>query len=136
MNSTIQRNFRIFFVLEKALAFPKLTTSVAIISKIYMFIISVAMILIKYKPHVRLDRRISWIFMLNKISIKIYTKNFENIITYSDSCTRQNKNIKTVLSLLKLLQSIEIRIESIEMHWIKLEKSKPPYNSIMALTKI
>nr|KAF7409358.1 hypothetical protein H0235_014210 [Vespula pensylvanica] len=40
------------------------------------------------------------------------------MITYSNSCTGQNENIKTVLSLLKLFQSIEIRTESIEVKFL------------------
>ena len=45
--------------------------------------------------------------------IMTYAANFEKLIIYSDSCTGQNRNIKIVLSLLKLFQSTEIRAESI-----------------------
>ena len=50
--------------------------------------------------------------------IKTYAKNFEKIITYSDLYIEQNKNIKTVFSLLKLVQNTEIRTESIEMKFL------------------
>ena len=49
--------------------------------------------------------------------IKSYAANFEKI-TYSDSCTGQNRNIKTFLSLLKLVQSTEFKAESIDMKFL------------------
>lgn len=61
--------------------------------------------------------------------IKTYPANFEKIITYSDSCTRQNRNIKTVLSLLKLDQIMEIKAKSIEMKFLVSGHSYLPNDS-------
>lgn len=67
--------------------------------------------------------------------IKTYTKNFEKIITYSNSCTRQNRNIKTVLNLLKPVQSIEIKTQSIEMKYLVSEHSYLPSDLEFAIIK-
>lgn len=50
--------------------------------------------------------------------IKTYAKNCNKIITYSEFMYQTKKNIKTVLSLLKLVQSTEVRAESIEMKFL------------------
>lgn len=55
--------------------------------------------------------------------IKTYGKNVKKKITYSDSCSVQNINIKTVLSLLKPFQNTEIRGEAIEMKFLVNEHS-------------
>lgn len=67
--------------------------------------------------------------------IKTYAKNFEKMITYSNSCIGQNGNIKTVLSLLKLFQSIEIRTESIEMKFLVDDHSYLPNNTDFLIIK-
>ena len=85
--ATFKEIFVFSFDLEKA--FPKLATSVAYYN-------------------VRLDnwrsRRSQEILSCLIKYITTYAKKFEKIITYLNSCVEQNRNIKTVLSLLKLIQ--------------------------------
>lgn len=61
--------------------------------------------------------------------IKSYAEDFEKI--YSDSCTRQNR--KTILSLLKFVQSTEIRAQSIEMKFLVNGHGYLPNNSDFAI---
>ena len=70
--------------------------------------------------------------MSNKVHDDL-CKNFEKIIRYSDSRIGQNKNVKTVFSLLKLVQSIEIRVESIEVKFLVSGHSYLPNVSDFAI---
>ena len=65
--------------------------------------------------------------------MKTYAANYEQIITYSNSCTGQNRNIKTVLSLLKLVQSTEIKAVSIEMKFLVSGHTYLPNDSDFAI---
>ncbi|KAI4478515.1 hypothetical protein M0804_011838 [Polistes exclamans] len=137
--ATSEKVFVFSFNLEKALAFPKLTTSVAYYKRnLYVY---------NFGCH-EFSKNISHMFVWpetegsrgsQEISsclikyIKTYATNFEKIITYSDSCTGQNRNIKTVLSLLKLVQSTEIRAESIEMKLLVSGHSYLPNDSDFAI---
>ena len=49
---------------------------------------------------------------------KTNAKNFERIITHLDLCLGQNRKIKTVLNLLKLVQNTEIRSQSIKIKFL------------------
>nr|XP_033325321.1 uncharacterized protein LOC117219890 [Megalopta genalis] len=137
--ATSEKVFLFSFDLEEALAFPKLTTSVAYYKRnLYVY---------NFGCH-EFSKNISHMFVWpetegsrgsQEISsclikyIKTYATNFEKIITYSDSCTGQNRNIKTVLSLLKLVQSMEIRAESIEMKFLVSGHSYLPNDSDFAI---
>lgn len=137
--ATSEKLFVFSFDLEKALAFPKLTTSVAYYKRnLYVY---------NFGCH-EFNKNISHMFVWpetegsrgsQEISscLKKYTKtyaaNFEKIITYSDSCTGQNRNIKTVLSLLKLVQSTEIKAESIDMKFLVSGHSYLPNDSDFAI---
>ena len=56
--------------------------------------------------------------------------NKEKIIIYFDSCNGQNRNIKTVLSLLKLVQTTKIRAELIEMKFLIISHTKEKIQNI------
>ncbi|UYV82284.1 hypothetical protein LAZ67_21001583 [Cordylochernes scorpioides] len=99
------------FDLEKALAFPKLTTSVAY-----------------YKRN---------LYVYN-FGCHDFNENIGHMFVWpetegSHSCTGQNRNIKTVLSLLRLVQSTEIRAQSIEMKFLVSEHSYLPNDSDIAI---
>lgn len=87
-----------------------------------MFKISNAMILIKI-----FNKNLSCLVKYVKIS----AKNWKKVITYSDSCTGQNRNIK-ILSL-KLLQNTEIEAESIEMKFQESGHNYLPNDSQFAI---
>lgn len=53
----------------------------------------------------------------------------KHIITYSDSCTGQNRNIKTVLSMAKLIQSTDIKAEIIDLKFLVSGHSYLPNDS-------
>lgn len=137
--ATSDKLFVFSFDLEKALAFPKLTTSVAYYKRnLYVY---------NFGCH-EFNKNTSHMFVWpetegsrgsQEISscltkyIKTYAANHEQIITYSDSCTGQNRNIKTVLSLLKLVQSTEIKAVSIEMKFLVSGHSYLPNDSDFAI---
>ena len=52
---------------------------------------------------------------------------------YSDSCSGQNRNIKTVLSLLKLVQSEDIKAKSIELKFLLSGHSYLPNDADFAV---
>lgn len=134
-----EERFVFSFDLEKALAFPKLTTSVAYYKRnLYVY---------NFGCH-DFNKNISHMFVWpetegsrgsQEISsclvkyIKTCAKNVKTIITYSDSCTGQNRNIKTVLSLLRLLLSTEICAESIEMKFLVSGHSYLPNDAQFAI---
>lgn len=127
------------FDLEEALAFPKLTTSVAYYKRnLYIYNLGCS----------NLEKNESCMFVWpetegsrgsHEISscivkyIKTFARDHKKIITYSDSCTGQNRNIKTVLNLLKLVQSTEIQAESIEMKFLVSGHSYLPNDSDFAI---
>lgn len=137
--ATSEKIFVFSFDLEKALPFPKLTTSIAYYKRnLYVY---------NFGCH-EFSKNVSHMFIWpetegsrgsQEISsclikyIKTYATNFEKIVTYSDSCTGQNRNIKTVLSLLKLVQSTEIRAESIQMKFLVSGHSYLPNDSDFAI---
>ncbi|KAJ4438338.1 hypothetical protein ANN_14280 [Periplaneta americana] len=68
-----------------------------------------------------------------KCHITLNTNTAKHIITYSDSCTGQNRNIKTVLSMMKIIQSPQIRADIIDMKFLVSGHSYLPNDTDFAL---
>lgn len=127
------------FDLQKALAFPKLSTSVAYYKRnlyVYNFgchVLNNEKAFMYVWPETEGSRGSQEIAACLKRHITENAKNVKHIVTFSDSCTGQNRNIKVVLSLMKLLQSGEICAEVIELKYLVSGHSYLPNDSDFAL---
>ncbi|CAG5051734.1 unnamed protein product [Parnassius apollo] len=108
------------FDLQKALAFPKLTTSVAYYKRnLYLYNLGIHCF----------NNNTGYMNVWNEIEggrgsqdiavclvkhLKTHAVTQNHVIMYSDSCTGQNRNIKTTLSLLKLVQDPDTSITTID----------------------
>ncbi|XP_072394757.1 uncharacterized protein [Diabrotica undecimpunctata] len=108
------------FDLQKALPFPKLSTSVAYYKmNLYVYNLGIH----------SFNENKGYMFMWDETEgsrgsqevascltkhLKMNARNCDNIILYSDCCTGQNRNIKLSLSLLKLVQDPEMKATSID----------------------
>ncbi|GFW03109.1 uncharacterized protein TNCV_157291 [Trichonephila clavipes] len=127
------------FDLEKALPFPKLSTSVAYYKRnLYVYNLGC--------HDLKTNEGYMYVWPITQASrgsqemsscltkhVKLYAKDFQKIIMYSDSCSGQNRNIKTVLSLLKLVQSEDIKAESIELKFLLSGHSYLPNDADFAV---
>lgn len=107
--------------LQKALPFPKLTTSVACYKRnLYLYNLGIH----------SFNSNTGYMYVWNESQggrgsqdiatylvkhLKLYAGNHKHVIAYSDSCTGQNRNIKMSLSLLKLVQDPEVEINVIDL---------------------
>lgn len=118
-NLADENTYVLTFDLQKALPFPKLSTSVAYYKmNLYVYNLGV---------HSFNDNN-GYMFMWDETEgsrgsqeiasclikhLKSNARNCDSIILYSDCCTGQNRNIKLSLSLLKLVQDPEMTASSI-----------------------
>lgn len=116
----ISEAYIITFDLQKALAYPKLTTSVAYYKRnLYLYNLGVHCF----------NNGTGYMYVWDEVEggrgsqdiasclvkhIKVNAPSQKHIIMYSDSCTGQNRNIKTSLSMLKLVQDPEISVDTID----------------------
>lgn len=112
------------FDLQKALPFPKLSTSIAYYKKnLYVYNLGVH----------AFNENIAYMHMYDEITggrgsqdiasclvkhLKSHANTHESIILYSDSCTGQNRNIKTSLSLLKLVNDPSMNAQTIDLKFL------------------
>lgn len=112
------------FDLQKALAFPKLTTSSAYYKRnLYVYNLGFHEFQNNARdmfvwPETEGSRGSQEIASCLVKYIKMFADTHDRIVLWSDSCIGQNRNIKTVLSLLKLVQSTDIKAKSIEMKFL------------------
>lgn len=108
------------FDLQKALAFPKLTTSVAYYKRnLYLYNLGIHCFnnntgYMNVWDEIEGGRGSQDIAACLVKHLKTYAALQKHAILYSDSCTGQNRNIKITLSLLKLVQDPETSIDTID----------------------
>lgn len=123
------------FDLQKALAFPKLATSVAYYKRnLYVYNFGVHEFNNKKAymyvwPETEGSRGSQEISSCVIKHLKCHAKNAKHIVMYSDSCGGQNRNIKTVLSFLKYLQTEDITTETIDLKFLVPGHSYLPNDS-------
>ncbi|CAG9829537.1 unnamed protein product [Diabrotica balteata] len=112
------------FDLQKALAFPKLTTSVAYYKRnMYVYNLGV------HPYHTGTRYMYVWsevdgsrgsqeISACLKKHLENHANDAHHIVMYADSCGGQNRNIKLTLTLMKLLQSSIIRSDIIDIKFV------------------
>lgn len=108
------------FDLQKALAYPKLTTSVAYYKiNLYLYNLGIHCFnnntgYMNVWDEIEGGRGSQDIASCLVKHLKTHATLEKHVILYSDSCTGQNRNIKTTLSLLKLLQVPDTRVDTID----------------------
>lgn len=108
------------FDLQKALAYPKLTTSVAYYKRnLYLYNLGIHCFnnntgYMNVWDEVEGGRGSQDIATSLVKHLKTHAALQKHVIMYSDSCTGQNRNIKTTLSLLKLVQDPDTSIATID----------------------
>lgn len=123
------------FDLQKALAFPKLTTSTAYYKRnlyVYNFgchVFNTNKAFMYVWPETEGSRGSQEIAACLVNHITTHAKGAKHIVTYSDCCTGQNRNIKLVLSLMKYLQKKETKTEIINMKFLVSGHSYLPNDS-------
>lgn len=123
------------FDFQKALAFPKLSTSVAYYKRnlyVYDFGVHVFNDNKAYMyvwPETEGSRGAQEISSCLSKHLTIHGKNAKHVIMYSDSCGGQNRNIKVVLSLMKYLQNENVNTETIDLKFLVPGHSYLPNDS-------
>lgn len=56
-------------------------------------------------------------------------RTYRHIVLFSDSCTGQNRSIKMALTLLKLAQQTDLKIETIDLKFLVFGQSFLPNNT-------
>lgn len=108
------------FDLQKALAFPRLTTSVAYYKRnMYVYNLGIHIMHSRYGvmymwDETQASRGSQEIASCLVKHIKLYASEFKHIILYSDCCGGQNRNIKVALTLMKLVSCPDVEIETID----------------------
>lgn len=123
------------FDLQKALPFPKLSTSTAYYKRnLYVYNFGCHSFnhdkgFMYVWPETEGARGSQEVATCLKKHIISNARNHKHIITYSDSCTGQNRNIKTVVSMMKLVQSSEIKADVIDLKFLVPGHSYLPNDS-------